>query len=72
MLIICGLLIITCLLILITLYYEVYKPTWDARNAAKTGGKYATPEEIDALLYEADAFNATEISGQLNTDALRN
>jgi hypothetical protein len=72
MLIICSLLCITCILILITLYYEVYKPTWDARNAAKNGGKYATAEEIDALLYEADAFNATEISGQLNTDALRN
>jgi len=72
MLIICSLLCITCILILITMYYEIYKPTWDARNAAKTGGMYATPEEIDALLYEADAFNATEIQGQLNTDALRN
>ena len=39
MLIICSLLCITCLLILITLYYEVYKPTCNARNAAHTGAR---------------------------------
>ena len=72
MLIICSMLCITCILILITIYYEVYKPTWDARNAAKTGGRYATPEEIDTLLYEADAFTAPELQGQIDTDALRN
>ena len=72
MLIICGLLCITCILILITLYYEVYRPTWNARNAAKTGGRYATPEEIDALLFEADPFIATEIQGQLDSREIRN
>ena len=72
MLIICSLLCITCILILITLYYEVYKPTWNARNAAKTGGSYATPEEIDALLYEADAFTATELQGQIDSREIRN
>lgn len=72
MLIICSLLCITCILILITLYYEVYKPTWNARNAAKTGGSYASAEEIDQLFYASDPFSATEISGQLDTDALRN
>ena len=72
MLIICGLLCITCILILITLYYEVYRPTWNARNAAKTGGHYATPEEIDQLFFASDPFIATEIQGQLDTDAIRN
>lgn len=72
MLIICSLLIITCILILTTLYHEVYKPTWEARNAAKTGGMYATPEEIDALLYESGAFDATELQGQLDQVQVRN
>ena len=72
MLIICSLLCITCLLILTTLYYEVYKPTWEARSAAKTGGRYATAEEIDALLYESGAFDATELQGQLDQTSFRN
>ncbi len=72
MLIICSMLCITCILILITMYYEIYKPTWDARNAAKTGGMYATPEEIDALLYESGTFDATELQGQLDQVQVRN
>jgi hypothetical protein len=54
------------------MYYEVYKPTWDARNAAKTGGMYATPQEIDALLYESGTFDATELQGQLDQVQVRN
>lgn len=72
MLIICSLLVITCILILTTLYYEVYKPTWDARNAAKTGGMYASTEEIDALLYESGAFDASELQGKLDQTSFRN
>lgn len=72
MLIICSMLCITCILILITMYYEIYKPTWEARNAAKTGGMYATPQEIDALLYESGTFDATELQGQLDQVQVRN
>ena len=58
--IICALVAIICILTLTILYYEVYKPTWQHRKADT--GRYATAEEIDALLYEADPFDATEFA----------
>jgi len=51
--------------VLIVIYYEVYKPIWDARNKAKSS-KTATPEEIDALLYEAGIFDRSAQPGTIN------
>jgi len=59
----CTLIIFACIGILITLYYEVYKPHWDRK---KYKNKYATPEEIDALLIEADIINQAKGSENLN------
>ena len=47
----CILITFACISILITLYYEVYKPIWRERKKAKDG--FATSEEIDALLDQA-------------------
>ena len=54
-----GSVIVAGILILIVLYYEVYKPIWEERKAAK--GRYATKEDIDDLLHEAGIIDASEI-----------
>ncbi|MFN9111500.1 MAG: hypothetical protein ACK5XN_15665 [Bacteroidota bacterium] len=59
---ICTLIIFASIGILITLYYEVYKPHWDRKKYKK----FASPEEIDALLIEADIIDKAKGSENLN------
>ena len=60
----CTLITFACISILITLYYEVYKPIWRERKKAKDG--FATSEEIDALLHEAGIFDSPKIQKPIN------
>ena len=57
---------------LVIFYYVIIQPQQHAKRISQTGGTQATPEEIDALFFASDPFNATEIQGQLDTDAVRN